>query len=85
MNEIKSIGHNKFYLSGTMMNNGQIKFNCGNSDKDFDEDKFLQNYKDYNYYDFQGSTWAPHVVHKDLWNLVGGFSEEFFSRNRIRS
>tara|TARA_B110000003_G_C16647186_1_gene532556 strand:+ start:2087 stop:2977 length:891 start_codon:yes stop_codon:yes gene_type:complete len=76
--EIKKIGHNDFYLSGTMMNEGQIKFNCGNSPNDFDEQKFLSNYKDYNYYDFQGSTWAPSIVHRDIWNKVGGLSEEYF-------
>ena len=77
-NELKRIGHNNFYLSGTMMNNGQIYFDCGNSIKNFDESKFLQKYKEHNYYDFQGSTWAPHLIHKDNWNKVGGFSEEFF-------
>ena len=29
-NEIKLIGHNNFYLSGIMMNNGPIKYDCGN-------------------------------------------------------
>ena len=76
--EIELIGHNNFYLSGIMMNNGQIKFDCGNSVENFDENKFLKRYKDHNLYDFQGSTWAPHLIHKDLWNKVGGFSEEFF-------
>ena len=28
--EIKLVGHTNFYLSGTMMNEGQINFNCGN-------------------------------------------------------
>ena len=46
-NEIDQIGHNKFYLSGTMINNGQIEFNCGNTIEDFDENKFLNNYKKY--------------------------------------
>ena len=77
-NEIDKIHHKKFYLSGTMMNNGQIKFDCGDSPNNFDEKKFLKYYKDHNYYDFQGSTWAPHLIHKDIWNQVGGFSEEFF-------
>ena len=27
---------------------------------------------------FQGSTWAPHLIHRDLWDKVGGFSEEFY-------
>ena len=77
-NEIVSIGHNNFYLSGTMMHSGQIPLECGNDINDFDEKKFLNNYKKFNYYDFQGSTWAPTLVHKDTWNKVGGFSEEYF-------
>ena len=76
--EVDLVGHNNFYLSGTMMNNGQIYFNCGSSVKNFDEKKFLDNYKNFNHFDFQGSTWAPHLIHKDLWNKVGGFSEEFY-------
>ena len=76
--EINLIKHNNFYLSGTMMNNGQIDFNCGDTLESFDEKKFLDNYKKFNYYDFQGSTWAPHVIHKEIWNKIGGFSEEYF-------
>jgi glycosyltransferase involved in cell wall biosynthesis len=77
-NEIDLVGHNDFYLSGTMMHSGQIPFDCGDNIDDFDEKKFLNNYKDLNYYDFQGTTWAPTLVHKDIWKKVGGFSEEFF-------
>lgn len=77
-NEVKMIGHNNFYLSGTMMNEGQIKFDCGDSPNTFNETKFLNNHKKYNYYDFQGSTWAPSLVHRDIWNKVGGLSEEYF-------
>ena len=77
-NEIDKIGHNDFYLSGTMVHNGQIKFNCGDTIETFDEKKFLNFHKDHNFYDFQGSTWAPHLIHKNLWNRVGGFSEEFY-------
>ena len=78
INEINKIGHNNFYLSGIMMNEGKIKFNCGNTLNEFDEQKFLMEYKNHNFYDFQGSTWAPTLVHKQIWNKVGGFSEEFF-------
>ena len=76
--EVEKIGHNHFYLSGTMVNNGQIELNCGNDLDTFDEKKLLENIDQSNYYDFQGSTWAPHLIHKDIWNKVGGFSEEFF-------
>ena len=76
--EIDKIGHNNFYLSGTMMNNGHISFDCGNQIENFNEKKFLSEYKNYNHYDFNGSTWAPALIHKDIWNKVGGFSEEYF-------
>jgi glycosyltransferase involved in cell wall biosynthesis len=79
--EVKKIGHNKFYLSGTMMNEGQIKFNCGNTLDEFNEKKFLDEHKNYNFYDFQGSTWAPSLVHRSIWNKVGGLSEEYFPGN----
>ena len=77
-NEVKKINHHNFYLSGTMMNQGQIKFNCGDTSKDFNEKKFLKKYNNFNFYDFQGSTWAPSLVHRNTWENVGGFSEEYF-------
>ena len=80
--EIELIGHNNFYLSGTMIgigpDEGQIIFDAGDSCMTFDEKKFLKNYQKFNISDFQGSTWAPHVIHKDIWNAVGGFSLEFW-------
>lgn len=80
-NEVKNIGHKNFYISGIMMNKGKIKFNCGETIKNFDEQKFLNNYKNYNFYDFQGSTWAPALIHKKTWESVNGFSEEYFPGN----
>tara|TARA_B100000963_G_C22587839_1_gene654012 strand:- start:13 stop:819 length:807 start_codon:yes stop_codon:yes gene_type:complete len=76
--EVDKIGHNRFYLSGIMMNNGPLKFDAGTKAEDFDEKKLLKYYEKVNHFDFQGSTWAPHLIHKDMWNDVGGFSEEFF-------
>ena len=61
-----------------MVNNGQIELDCGNDVENFNEKKFLTEYKNVNFYDFQGSTWAPHLIHKETWNKVGGFSEEFY-------
>ena len=76
--ELDQIGHNNFYLSGIMMNNGPLKLDCGNNLNDFNEKKLLENFDNVNHFDFQGSTWAPHLIHKDLWNKVGGFSQEYF-------
>jgi len=78
VDELKNLKNNLFYLSGTMVQNGQVELNCGNSLEDFNEKKLLNEYKNIKFYDFQGSTWAPHLIHKDLWNKVGGFSEEYF-------
>ena len=77
--ELENLKDNLFYLSGTMIDssNGHINFNCGDTYKNFNEEKLLNNYKNYNFYDHQGTHWAPHLIHKDLWNKIGGFSIEF--------
>ena len=77
VNELKDLKNNLFYFSGTMIQNGQVDLNCGYSLEDFNEKKLLNEYKNIEFYDFQGSTWAPHLIHKELWNKVGGFSEEY--------
>ena len=78
VNELKDLKDSLFYFSGTMIQNGQVELNCGNSLEDFNEKKLLNEYKNIKFNDFQGSTWAPHLIHKDLWNKIGGFSEEYF-------
>ena len=80
--EVKKLQTKLFYLSSTMINgdsrlNGHLNFNAGENIKTFNETKLLENYKKLNHYDFQGSTWAPHLIHKEIWKKVGGFSEEY--------
>ena len=82
MNKVKSIDTNKFYFSSIMINGdpklrGHLDFFAGETIENFDEKKLLENYKNLEHEDFQGSTWAPHLIHKELWNKIGGFSEEF--------
>ena len=82
LEEVKSLNTNKFYLSSIMINgdpklNGHLNLHAGDTVENFDENFLLQNYQKLKHDDFQGSTWAPHLIHKDLWNEVGGFSEEF--------
>jgi len=79
LDEIMNIGHGNFYLSGTMIeaNSGHIEFNCGESIETFDESKLLLNYDNLTFYDHQGTHFAPHIVTKEMWNKIGGFSEEF--------
>ena len=77
--EIDLIKNNNFYFSCTLIeqNSGHIKFDCGNDLQTFNEQKLLQNLDKLNFYDYQGSHWSPLCVHKELWNKISGFSEEF--------
>ena len=75
--EIKTIKHNNFYISGTMVGEGQVKFNAGSEIYNFNEKKLLENLNEINTFDFQGTTKCPGLVHKDIWHRVGGWSEEF--------
>ena len=77
--EINKQNNNQYYLSGTNVSTryGLINFDCGLTYLDFDEKKFdnfcLQDQTP----DLQSSHWAPHLIHKELWDKIGGFSEEF--------
>ena len=79
LNEVKSLNHENFYLSGTMIepHSGHIVYDFGTNFKNFKENELLMRYKDINFYDHQGTHFAPHLVSKKMWNKVGGFSEEF--------
>ena len=77
--EINQIDHNLYYFSGTMIekNSAHISFNCGETFENFDENKLLNNFDKLVFFNHQGSHFAPHLVHRELWDKVGGFSEEF--------
>ena len=80
--KVKELKTKKFYLSSIMINGdpklkGHLNLNAGDTIDNFDEKFLLDNYKKLKHIDFEGSTWAPHLIHKDLWVKVGGFSEEF--------
>jgi hypothetical protein len=58
-------------------NPSAIEFNCGTSIETFDEEKLLSNFEAIEKTDWNGATWPPNIVHKDVWDLVGGYSIEF--------
>ena len=51
--------------------------NYGETVESFDEERLLREYATLPHGDWMGATWPPNVVHKDLWDLVGGYSIEF--------
>ena len=79
LDEVKNLNHDNFYLSGTMIepNSGHIVYDFGIDLDSFKEDELLSKYKKINFYDHQGTHFAPHLVSKKMWDKVGGFSEEF--------
>jgi glycosyltransferase involved in cell wall biosynthesis len=83
-NEIKIIGHHKFFLSSTMIEPKETGNKCviaphdfGRDEKTFREKELLEKFSSFNFSDWQGSTWPPNVMHRSLWKAVGGMSEEF--------
>jgi glycosyltransferase involved in cell wall biosynthesis len=80
--EIEKIGHKYFFLSSTViepvtLNNCTIEKNYGTSVTSFDENKLLDEYALLPMFDWQGATWPPNIIHKDIWDLAGGYSIEF--------
>jgi len=82
LDEIKTIGHKLFFISATAIepkaqSSCSIEKSYGTSIENFDEQKLLTEYASLPMKDWQGATWPPNVVHKDIWDLVGGYSIEF--------
>lgn len=78
-NEINKIQNKYFYLSGASVSykDSYIHYDCGKSYENFNIKKFNDFCLVDNSPDYKASHYAPHVVHKDLWNKVDGFSLDF--------
>ena len=80
--EIEQIGHPDFFLSATMIehvpgNNCAIFKNYGTGIESFREKELLDEFASLPMQDWQGATWPPNIVHKDVWDMAGGYSTEF--------
>ncbi len=84
-NEVNKTPNSNFYLSCTNISHypknkgviNHIHFDAGSRLEDFNEELLLSNFHKLDFYDMQGSHWAPHLIHKKMWDKIGGFSEEF--------
>jgi glycosyltransferase involved in cell wall biosynthesis len=83
LEEIGRIGHPWFFLSSTMIeprftgNPSVILGDYGTSPADFREKDLLEAFSQLEKQDWMGSTWPPNVVHRDVWDLAGGYGVEF--------
>jgi len=81
--DIESIGHSNFFISGTMIEPkiGKDKNIIQGQDfgdlSNFRERDLMQSYKDLSMHDWSGASWPPNVVPLELWEKVGGYSDEF--------
>ena len=81
--EILSLSHHRFFFSSTAIepsdtgNNAVIVKSYGDDHSHFNEAGLLETYHQLPMQDWQGSTWPPNIVHRDIWDLVGGYSVEF--------
>lgn len=78
----KTDGKN-FYFSSTMIeprdsgNRCVVIFNAGTGVDDFDESGLRSKLPDLVRSDWNGASWPPSIMHRELWEEIGGFSEEF--------
>ena len=81
LQEIASLPDNRFFLSATTIQphtKGDfiIVADYGDTVESFQEQVLLQHYRDVDLQDWMGATLPPNVVHRDVWDLVGGYSVE---------
>lgn len=82
--EIGRIGHERFYLSSTMIEpeftgNKSVlaPFPFGKTPSQFNEKQLLEALPKMVKPDWSGSTWPPNVMHRNMWKAIGGYGEEF--------
>ena len=81
--EIEQLPDNQFFLSSTLIQPRPFycksviaPANYGENVETFDEKRLLTDYASLPHTDWMGSTWPPNIVHRDIWDLVGGYSVE---------
>lgn len=83
MTEIKELGTKAFSLSATMIEPRESGNSCvivkdfGQDIQSFEKEALVAGFEQLEKADWSGSTWPPVVVHRDIWDLVGGLSIEF--------
>lgn len=80
--EVASLPDNRFFLSSTMIHprkpeNIGIVADYGDSLETFEEERLLREYASLPCVDWRGATWPPNLLHRDMWDLVGGYSIEY--------
>ena len=81
--EIKACNTPLFMFSSTMIepkesnNKAVIVANFGDSIETFQEEKLTTEFASFKHNNWSGSSWPPNVVHKSMWEKLGGYNEYF--------
>lgn len=82
--EIRAAPDHKFFFSGTLIEPRESGNACviasgefGDRLGNFNRRDLLQRYAEFPMADWNGATWPPNLVHRKMWDLVGGLSVEF--------
>jgi glycosyltransferase involved in cell wall biosynthesis len=74
-----------FCITGTMIEHSGSRYNSiianhnyGKTVDEFDEERFLAEYNTIPFHDWNGGNWYPMVLHKHIWDLIGGLSIEYY-------
>lgn len=81
LEEINALPDNRFFLSSTTIEphtpgDSIIVADYGDTVENFQEERLLNEYRQYHLNDWMGATLPPNIVHRDIWDLVGGYSVE---------
>lgn len=81
---VKEAPDHRFYLSGTLIEPRDTGNSCvintdrfGDDLDSLDTKNLLLEYDTLPFEDWSGATWPPSLIHKKMWELVGGLSVEF--------
>lgn len=81
--EVKRLGTKFFYLSASVIQPHHHPGGCtgwlgdyGDTPGNFQEQRLLKEYASFASSDWRGATRPPVLVHRDVWDLVGGYSIE---------
>lgn len=79
--EIERLPDNRFFLSATTIQphtpgDSLLVADYGDQIDNFREQQLLAEYMSLPMNDWMGATMPPNVVHRDLWDIVGGYSVE---------
>ena len=84
LEEAEKLRHPYFAISGTKIEPRKTFNPCviaphdfGQTPENFDEEKLLKQYDSLPHTDWNGSSWYPLLVHRKMWDMVGGLSTEF--------